>query len=87
MSGRSRDAPLRCLLLLNGLARPRNETADCQGLSGHHIFKNRVCPGRVTRFHGFLCGYWNGILEFGWYNFTLNGLVITFLEISGCCFG
>ena len=87
MSGRSRDAPLRWLLLLNGLASLRNETADSQSLSGHHVFRNRVCPGRVTRFRGFLRGYLNWILRFGWYGFTLNGLVSTFPEIFGCYFG
>ena len=86
MSVRSWDAPLRWLVLLNGLACPRNETADGQGLSGHHVFENRVCPGRVTRFRGFLCSYLNWILRFGWYNFMLNGLVSMFPEISGCCF-
>ena len=86
MSERSRDAPLKWLLLLNALAYPRNEMAYDQGLSGHHVFGNRVCRGRVTRFHGFLRGYLNWILRFGWYNFMLNGLVSTFPEISGCCF-
>ena len=87
MSERSRDAPLRWLLLLSGLACPRNETADGQGPSGHHVFGNKLCPGRVTRFYSFLCSYLNWILGFGWYNFTLNSLVSTFPEISGCYIG
>ena len=87
MSGRSRDTPLRWLLLLNGLAHPRNETADGQGLSCHHVFGNRVCLGRVTRFRSFLRGYLNWILGLGCYNFTLNGLVSTFPKIFGCCYG
>ena len=86
ISGRSQDTPLRWLLLLNGLTCPRNKRADGQGPSGHHVFGNRVFPGRVTRFCGFLCGYLNWILKFCWYNFMLNSLVSTFLEIFGCCF-
>ena len=87
MSGRSRDAPLRWLLLLNGLACPRNETADSQSLFGHHVFGDKVCPGRVTRFHGFLHGYLNWILGFDRYDFMLNGFVSSVPEISGYCFG
>jgi len=86
MSERSRDTPLRWLLLLNARAYPRNETTYSQGLSGHHVFENRVCRGRVTRFRGFLRDYLNWILGFGWYNFMLNGLVSTFPEIFGYCF-
>ena len=41
----------------------------------------------VTRFYSFLCGYLNRSLGFCWYNFTLNGLVSTFPEISVSCFG
>ena len=87
MSGRSRDAPLRWMLLLNGLACPRNEMVDSQGLSGHHVFGSGMCPGRVTRFRGFLRGYLNWIRGFGWYDFMLNALVSTFLEMSGRYFG
>ena len=86
MSGRSRDTPLRWLLLLNGLACPRNKMANGQSPFRHHVFGNSVCLGRVTRFCGFLSGYLNWILGFCWYNFTLNGLMSTFPKISRCYF-
>ena len=86
MSGRSLDTPLGWLLL-NGLTCPRNKTANGQSLMGHHVFRNRMHPGRVTGFCGFLFSYLNRSLGFCRYNCTLNGLVSTFPEISGGCFG
>ena len=87
MNGRSRDAPLGRSLLLNGLACPRDETADSQSPSGHHVFWGRMGSGRVTRLRCFLCGYLNWIRGFGLYGFTLNSLVSAFPEMPGCCFG
>ena len=88
MSGRSRDAPLRWrLLLLNGLACTRDEMADSQSPSSHHVFRSGVGPGRVTGLHGFLRDYLNQIYRFGLYGFVLNGLVSTFPEMPGCYFG
>ena len=82
MIGRSRDTPLGWLLL-NGLTCPRNKTANSQSLTSHHVFRNRMCLRRVTGFCGFLFGYLNKSLGFCKYNFTLDGLVSTFPEISG----
>ena len=88
MNGRSRDAPLRWrLLLLNGLACTRDETADGQSPSSHHVFRSGVSPRRVTGLRSFLRGYLNRIHRFGLYGFALNGLVSTFLEMPGCYFG
>ena len=81
MSRRSRDTPLEWLLL-NGLACPRNKTADGQGPTSHHVFGSKMCPGRVTGFCGFLFSYLNRSLRFYRYNFTLNDLVSTFPKIS-----
>ena len=76
MNGRSRDAPLRCrLLLLNGLARTRDEMADGQSPSSHHFFRSGVDSGRFTGLRGCLRGYLNWIRRFGLYGFTLNGLM------------
>ena len=85
MSGRSWDTPFGWLLL-NGLICPKNEMADGQGLAGHHVSRNRMCPGRVTGFYSFLFGYLNRSLGFCRDNFMLNGLVCMFPEISGGCF-
>ena len=82
MSGRSLDTPLGWLLL-NGLTCPRDKTANCQSLMGHHVFRNRMRPRRVTGFCSFLFDYLNRSLRFCKYNFTLDGLVSMFPEISG----
>ena len=88
ISGRSRDAPLRWRLLLpNGLACPRDEVANGQSSSGHHVFRSGVGPRRVTGLRGFLRSYLNRIHRFGLYGFTLNGLVSAFPKKLGCYFG
>ena len=50
---------------------------------GHHVFRNRMRPRRVTGFCSFLFDYLNRSLRFCKYNFTLDGLVSMFPEISG----
>ena len=86
MSRRSRDTPMGWLLL-NGLTFPKDKTANCQSLTGHHVFRDRMRPGRVIGFCGFLFDYLNRSLGFCSYNFVLNSLVSMFPEISGGYFG